>query len=86
LGELAAAELQCRKLIADVAPELRTPLAVIQANTEWMPDFELKPSSGTAAQPLDQRLRLLSLAKAEELRLETDLTGFIQRTGGRFQP
>jgi signal transduction histidine kinase len=97
-SNLSAAETQRKKLIADVAHELRTPLAVIQANTEGMQDgvlaVDLEQVNEIHTQTLllgrlINDLRLLSLAEAGELHLErreTDLTSLLQQTVGRFQP
>lgn len=76
---LARAEIQRRHMVADVAHELRTPLAVIQANAEGMLDgvLPLDPEQVNAVYQetlllnrLVGDLRLLSLAEAGELQLE----------------
>ena len=76
---LARAEKQRRHMVADVAHELRTPLAVIQANAEGMLDGVL-PLDAEQVNAIFQEtlllnrlvgdLRLLSLAEAGELPLE----------------
>ena len=109
LGELAKtfnhmadslqnAEAQRQKLIADVAHELRTPLAVIQANTEGMVDgvlpVDLEQVNAIHAETLllgrlINDLRLISLAEAGELRLERRLTNLgelIQAVKEKFYP
>jgi len=76
---LERAQDQRRRLVADVAHELRTPLAVIQANAEGMLDGVLPMDSDQVnaiynetllLNRLVSDLRLLSLAEAGELRLE----------------
>jgi signal transduction histidine kinase len=76
---LARAENLRRQMIADVAHELRTPLAVMQANMEGLLDGVL-PFETAQVETLHEQtlllnrlvgdLRLLSLAEAGELRLE----------------
>ena len=94
---LASAETQRRHLVADVAHELRTPLAAIQGTLEGMQDGIL---------PLDEEqvsalysetmllnrlvgdLKLLSLAEAGQLRLEleeTDPVPLIEQLVDRFK-
>jgi signal transduction histidine kinase len=89
---LARAENQRRQMIADVAHELRTPLAVMQANIEGMLDGVL-PLENAQVETLHEQalllnrmvgdLRLLSLAEAGELHLElqeTDSGSFLAKT------
>ncbi|MBI3979683.1 MAG: HAMP domain-containing protein [Chloroflexi bacterium] len=107
LGELAAAfntlatalshqEALRRQMAADIAHELRTPLAVIQANLEAMLDG-VRPLSREAVADLHQEtqllarlvsdLRDLSLAEAGQLPLRrepTDLAALAQATCARF--
>lgn len=80
---LARAETQRRHMIADVAHELRTPLAVIQANAEGMLDgvlpFDAEQVNAIYKETLLLNrlvgdLRLLSLAEAGELTLERQPT------------
>ena len=90
---LARAETQRRHMVADVAHELRTPLAVIQANAEGMLDGVL-PFDAEQVNAIFQEtlllnrlvgdLRLLSLAEAGELPLERQPTapGPLGGTGG----
>lgn len=97
-SSLANAEVQRQKLVADIAHELRTPLAVIQANTEAMVD-------GVLPVDLDQvnaihvetlllgrlinDLRLISLVEAGQLQLERKLTNLgelLQIVGEKFRP
>jgi signal transduction histidine kinase len=80
---LDRAEIQRKRLIADVAHELRTPIAVIQANLEAMLDGVL-PLDGEQVAALHNEtlllkrlvgdLRLLSLAESGELKLERQVT------------
>ena len=80
---LARAEKQRQHMVADVAHELRTPLAVIQANAEGMLDGVL-PFDPEQVNAIYQEtlllnrlvgdLRLLSLAEAGELPLERQPT------------
>jgi two-component system OmpR family sensor kinase/two-component system sensor histidine kinase BaeS len=95
---LASAETLRRHMVADVAHELRTPLAAIQATLEGMQDGVL---------PLDEEqvsalysetillnrlvgdLKLLSLAEAGQLnleRMETDPGALIQQLVERMKP
>jgi signal transduction histidine kinase len=97
-SSLGSAETQRQKLLADVAHELRTPLAVIQANTEAMQDgvlpIDLEQVNAIHAETLllgrlINDLRLISLAEAGALRLErrpTDLNALLQSVVERFQP
>ena len=97
-GSLARAETQRQKLLADVAHELRTPLAVIQANTEGIQDgvlpLDMEQINAIHAETLllgrlINDLRLISLAEAGELRLErraANLAQLLQTAAERFQP
>ena len=97
-GSLAQAEAQRQKLIADVAHELRTPLAVIQANTEGIQDgvlpLDIEQINAIHAETLllgrlINDLRLISIAESGELRLErqpADLGGLLEEAVERFQP
>ena len=76
---LQAAERQRRSLTADIAHELRNPLAVLQGNLEALNDGVLPPTAENLQPLIDQSrllarivddLRTLSLAEAGELRLE----------------
>jgi signal transduction histidine kinase len=95
---LQKAETDRRALTADIAHELRTPLAVQRANLEAMQDgvFPLSPEN---IQPvLDQNLlltrlvedlRTLALADSGQLQLErtpTELATLIRRVIERFAP
>jgi len=80
---LDRAEIQRKRLIADVAHELRTPIAVMQANQEAMLDGVLPLDEEQVAALLNQTLllkrlvgdlRLLSLAESGELNLEKQVT------------
>ena len=97
-GSLARAEVQRQKLLADVAHELRTPLAVIQANTEGIQDgvlpLDFEQINAIQAETLllgrlVNDLRLISVAEAGELRLErqaVDLHSMLESAAERFQP
>lgn len=97
-GSLAQAQAQRQKLLADVAHELRTPLAVIQASTEGMQDgvlpLDLDQINAIHAETLllgrlINDLRLISVAEAGELRLErrsVDLPAMLQAAVERFRP
>lgn len=89
-------EQQRQRLMADVAHELRTPIAVIQANLEGMLDEVLPLDMGQVAALHDEvlllnrlvdDLRLLSLAEAGELKLEKrplELDGLVRQVSERF--
>jgi signal transduction histidine kinase len=97
-GSLAAAETQRRQLLADIAHELRNPMAVIQANAEAMQDgvlpLDLVQVNTIHAETLllgrlIEDLRLISLAEAGELRLdraETDLANLLYLVADRIRP
>jgi two-component system OmpR family sensor kinase len=93
---LDRAETQRKRLIADVAHELRTPISVIQANLEAMLDGVL-PLDGEQVADLHNEtlllkrlvgdLRLLSLAESGELKLErqaTQVDVLIRQVGERI--
>ena len=97
-GSLAAAETQRQHLLADIAHELRTPLAVIQANAEAMQDGVL-PLDITQVNTIHTEtlllgrlvndLRLLSLAESGKLQLErksTSLAQLLPLAVDRFRP
>jgi signal transduction histidine kinase len=78
-SSLASAEAQRKNLLADVAHELRTPLSVIQANTEALQDGVLPlnleqvdaiHNETLLLARLVNDLRLISLAEAGELHLQ----------------
>ena len=95
---LARAETQRRHLVADVAHELRTPLAVIQANAEGMLDgvlpFDTEQVNAIYQETLLLNrlvgdLRLLSLAEAGELPLERQPTApgaLVEQVVERMKP
>jgi signal transduction histidine kinase len=88
---LSRAEIQRQHLVADVAHELRTPLAAIQGTLEGMQDGILPlddeqiaalHAETTLLNRLVGDLRLLSLAEAGQLKLERQATGpgeFVQK-------
>lgn len=95
---LQQAENSRRAMTADIAHELRNPLAVQRANLEALQDgiYEMTPEN---LQPvIDQNLmltrlvddlRTLALAESGQLELErspTDFTGLVQRVVERFTP
>jgi signal transduction histidine kinase len=95
---LASAETQRQHLVADVAHELRTPLAAIQGTLEGMQDGVL-PLDGEQVAALYMEtmllnrlvgdLKLLSLAEAGQLRLECQETEpgiLIQQIVDRTKP
>ena len=95
---LQTAETSRRAMTADIAHELRNPLAVQRANLEALQDgiYPLNPDSLTPI--LDQNilltrlvedLRTLALAESGELKLEhtkTDLPALVERFVERFKP
>jgi signal transduction histidine kinase len=95
---LASSEAQRQKLFADVAHELRTPLAVIQANTEGIQDgvlpLDIEQINAIHAESLllgrlINDLRLISVAETGELRLEhqvVKLQSILESAAERFQP
>jgi two-component system OmpR family sensor kinase/two-component system sensor histidine kinase BaeS len=95
---LEKSEEQRRRLIADVAHELRTPVSVIRANLEGMLDDVLPLNDKTVALVLDETmhlnrligdLRLLSIAEAGELELEmvdVDPAALVNQVVERLQP
>lgn len=97
-GSLASAEHQRRKWMADVAHELRTPLAVIQAHAEGIQDGVLPlgmeevnaiHAEALLLNRLIEDLRLLSLSEAGQLHLEcrrTDLAALLRQTAERALP
>ncbi len=97
-GSLQQAEESRRAMTADIAHELRTPLAVQRANLEALQDG-IYPLSAENLQPaLEQNrmltrlvddLRTLALADAGQLTLERapiDLSGLVEGIVERFQP
>jgi signal transduction histidine kinase len=97
-ASLASAETQRQHLAADIAHELRTPLAAMQATLEGMQDGVLPLDEEQVAalhaesallNRLIGDLRLLSLAEAGQLHLEaqeTDAGELIQRVVDRIKP
>lgn len=95
---LAQAEELRRRMVADIAHELRTPLSVIQAQVEALLDGVF-PADAAHIQPIHEEtlllrrlvddLRTLALADAGQLQLElatVDVAGLVQRAVSRFQP
>ena len=95
---LRRAEQQRQQMLADVAHELRTPLAVMQGNLEAMLDgvFELSPENLTTIHEetvllrrLVDELRTLSLAEAGQLQLDreaVDLAEVARQAAAAFAP
>jgi signal transduction histidine kinase len=95
---LARAETQRQHMVADVAHELRTPLAAIQGTLEGMQDRVLPLDDEQLAALLSETtllnrlvgdLRLLSLAEAGQLKLEREKTEpglLIQQITERIKP
>ncbi len=95
---LQQAQESRKALTADIAHELRTPLAVQRASLEAMQDGVYPLTPDNLASVLEQNLlltrlvddlRTLALADAGQLTLErtpTDLAALVQRTVERFQP
>lgn len=95
---LRHAEKQRQQLLADVAHELRTPLAVMQGNIEAMLDgvFELSPENLTTVHEeavllrrLVDELRTLSLAEAGQLHLNREplnLADVARQAAAAFEP
>lgn len=97
-AELERAEQLRRQMTADIAHELRTPIAVIQGNLEGLQDGVF-PLTREALDPIEDKtallarlvedLRQLALAEAGKLPLDTaptDLPALVQRTVEGFQP
>lgn len=95
---LAQAEELRRRMVADIAHELRTPLSVIQAQVEALLDGVF-PADAEHIRPIHEEtlllrrlvddLRTLALADAGQLQLEpatVDVAGLVQRALSRFQP
>ena len=97
-SKLEAGEEQRRRMIADIAHELRNPLSTMQGNLEGMIDGVLAMDTSQVATVYDQTvllsrlvedLRTLSLAQARELRLElveADLGELVRGVVQDFKP
>ncbi len=97
-ASLEESEQQRRAMTADVAHELRTPLAVQRAQVEAMLDGVYPLDEGNLLRVLEQNellgrlvedLRTLALADAGELQLDKtqlELIGWIRRLVERFEP
>jgi signal transduction histidine kinase len=95
---LQQAEEARRVMTADIAHELRTPLAVQRANLEALQDGVYPLSTDNLVPVIEQNhlltrlvedLRTLAMADAGQIELErtpTDLTGLVGRVVERFQP
>ncbi len=87
-----------KEMTADIAHELRTPLAVMRANIEALSDgvYSLSPDNLLPLQDsvdllsrLVEDLRILALADAGQLTLyktDVDIAPLVQRVAARFQP
>lgn len=95
---LESAEASRRAMTADIAHELRNPLAVQRANLEALQDG-VYPLTLQALQPILEQnllltrlvedLRTLALAESGQLRLEraqTELPALVERVVARFEP
>ncbi len=97
-GSLEKAEQNRQAMTADIAHELRNPLAVQRAHLEALQDGIYPPTAENLQPVLEQNLllarlvddlRTLALADAGELRLDrspTDLAGLVERIVERFNP
>ncbi len=97
-SDLESAEMQRRRMTADIAHELRTPLTNIQGYLEAILDGVVEPDRETITSLHSQTahlshlvddLRLLSVAEAGALRLETapdSLGSVIRETTTSFEP
>lgn len=97
-GSLQQAEQSRRSMTADIAHELRNPLAVQRANLEALQDgiYPMRPENlgpileqNQLLTRLVEDLRTLALADAGELDLErtpTDIVNLVERVVDRFQP
>ena len=64
-----------RVLVADVAHELRTPLAILQATTEAMADGVTEPSAATLSSVHDETLRLGRIVEDLEVLVSAEAAG-----------
>lgn len=96
-ASLSDAEERRKALTADIAHELRNPLAVQRANLEAVQDGVIPLNQETLRPVIEQTrlleslvddLRILALADADELGLNpvpTDIVALLKRTGQRFE-
>jgi two-component system sensor histidine kinase BaeS len=98
MTDIEQQEMLRKEMTADIAHELRTPLAVMRANIEALTDgvYALSPENLAPLQEnidllsrLVEDLRILALADAGQLTLYTtdvDIASLIRRVVARFQP
>jgi two-component system sensor histidine kinase BaeS len=97
-GSLEASEQRRRRLLSDVAHELRTPLATLDAHLEGLADGVLEPAPDTLATMRNETARLARLvddlqavSRAEERQLQLDVrasepAGLLDRAARAAEP